>query len=145
MVTPMPTPTTTSVGASTPKAIRAPATTAITPAASHLPVLRQRPSGTSVYSTPMQIAVKNAIWSDGSAQPPQLDWMSTPERAWPAGDHRQDVDEVAAKQHDDEPHQQMPPAPQDQQCQQQPVEGRVQHRPGTDAGHAPQQRRHPRP
>jgi hypothetical protein len=68
----MPTPTTMSVGASTPKAIRATATKVITPAATHLPVLRQRPSGTSVYSTPMRIAVRNATCTDGSAQPPQL-------------------------------------------------------------------------
>ena len=74
----MPTPTSTSVGASTPNAMRARATRVISPATTHLPVLRQRPSGTSVYSTPMRIAVRKATCSDGSAQPPQLDRRSTP-------------------------------------------------------------------
>ena len=48
----MTTPTSTSVGASTPSAIRATPTSATSPAATHLPALRQRPSGTSVYSAP---------------------------------------------------------------------------------------------
>jgi hypothetical protein len=74
----MPTPTSTSVGASTPSAMRAAATSVISAAATHLPVLRHRPSGTSVYSTTMRSAVKKATCTDGSAQPPQLDWRSTP-------------------------------------------------------------------
>jgi hypothetical protein len=77
----MPTPTSTSVGASTPKAIRARATSVISPAATHLAVLRQRPSGTRVYSTPVSSAVRVVTCSDGSAQPPQppqLVWKSTP-------------------------------------------------------------------
>jgi hypothetical protein len=68
----MPTPTSTSLGASTPKAMRASATRVISAAAPPLPVLRQRPSGTSVSSTPMSSAVRTVTWSDGSAQPPQL-------------------------------------------------------------------------
>jgi hypothetical protein len=58
MVTPIPTPTSRSLGASTPNAIRATATSAISAVATHLPRLRQRPSGTSVYSTAMRIAVR---------------------------------------------------------------------------------------
>ena len=54
----MPTPTSTSVGASTPSAIRARATRVISPATTHLPRLRQRPSGTSVYSTVSRPAVR---------------------------------------------------------------------------------------
>jgi hypothetical protein len=74
----MPAATSTSLSALTPSAIRATATTATSPTATHLPVLRQRPSGTSVYSTPMKMAVRKATCSDGSAQPPQLAWRSTP-------------------------------------------------------------------
>jgi hypothetical protein len=48
------------------------------PAASHLPVLRQRPSGTSVYSTPIRIAARKVTCVDGMAQPPQPAWMTTP-------------------------------------------------------------------
>jgi hypothetical protein len=54
----MPTPTSTSLGASTPNAIRARATSMISAVATHLPRLRPRPSGTSVYSTAMRIAVR---------------------------------------------------------------------------------------
>jgi hypothetical protein len=78
MVTPTPTPTSTSVGASTPSAIRARATSAISTVATHLPVLRQRPSGTSVYRMPMRIAVRKAIGTEGIAHPPQLARRSTP-------------------------------------------------------------------
>ena len=61
-----------------PNAIRVTPTSVTTAATSHLPVLRQRPSGTSVYSTPMRIAVMKATCIDGSAQPPQLARRSTP-------------------------------------------------------------------
>jgi hypothetical protein len=74
----MPTPTSTSVGASTPSATRATPTSTTTAAATHLPVLRQRPSGTSVYSTPIRSAVRAVTCTDGSAQPPQLARRSTP-------------------------------------------------------------------
>jgi hypothetical protein len=74
----MPTPTSTSLGASTPNAIRARATSVISPATSRLPKLRQRPSGTSVYSTAIRPAVRKATCIDGIAQPPQLARRSTP-------------------------------------------------------------------
>jgi hypothetical protein len=78
IVTAMPTPTSTSVGASTPSAILATATTATRAVATHLPVLRQRPSGTSVYNTPIRTAVRMVTSTDGIAQPPQLFCSSTP-------------------------------------------------------------------
>ena len=68
-----------------------------------------------------------------------------PERAWPPTDHGQDKGEQASELHDDKPDDQVPPAPQDQQHQQQPVEQRVQHPPGTDTGQAAQGRHQPRP
>src|SRR5262249_35746325 len=72
MVTPMTTPTSTSVGASTPSAIRATPTSATSPAATHLPVLRQRPLGTSVYRIATSTAAKVAISAAGIAQAPPL-------------------------------------------------------------------------
>src|SRR6266540_1366693 len=77
MATPMPTPTSTSVGASVPRATRATPTSATSPAATHLPVLRQRPSGTCVYRTPTSKAAKKVTCGAGSAQPPQLVRSST--------------------------------------------------------------------
>src|SRR6266540_631557 len=74
----MPTAKSTSLGASVPNATRATPTSATSPAATHLPVLRQRPSGTSVYNTAIRIAVMTVICSDGIAQPPQLVRRSTP-------------------------------------------------------------------
>src|SRR6266508_1157690 len=74
----MPTAKSTSLGGSVPNATRATPTSATSPAATHLPVLRQRPSGTSVYSTAIRIAVMTVICSDGIAQPPQLVRRSTP-------------------------------------------------------------------
>src|SRR6266508_1070282 len=74
----MPTAKSTSLGASVPNATRATPTSATSPAATYLPVLRQRPSGTSVYNTAIRIAVMTVICSDGIAQPPQLVRRSTP-------------------------------------------------------------------
>ena len=78
MVTPIATPTSMSVGASTPSAIRAALTSATSPAATHLPVLRQRPLGTSVYRIATSTAAKIAISAAGIAQPPQLVRRFTP-------------------------------------------------------------------
>ena len=78
MVTPTAAPTSTSVGASAPNAMRATPTMATTPAAAHLPTVRPRPAGTSVYSTATSVAARALICTDGIAQPPQLVWMSTP-------------------------------------------------------------------
>ena len=77
-VTPTTTPTTTSVGASAPSATRATPTAATSPAAAHLPMLRLRPDGTTVYSTPTSAAAKALTCADGIAQPPQLGPISTP-------------------------------------------------------------------
>jgi hypothetical protein len=74
----MPAARSTSLGASTPSAMRASPTSATSPAASHLPMLRQRPSGTSAYKIPTSKAARSATWIDGSAQPPQLVRRSTP-------------------------------------------------------------------
>ena len=76
----MATPTSTSVGASAPKAIRPSAVRATSAATTHLPVLRQRPSGTNVYKTTTSDAVKKVICSDGIAQPPQPSRIIHPER-----------------------------------------------------------------
>jgi hypothetical protein len=78
MVTPMATATSTSVGPSAPRATRPSAVRATSAAATHLPVLRQRPSGTSVYKMATRTVAKKVTCSDGSAQPPQLVWMATP-------------------------------------------------------------------
>jgi hypothetical protein len=48
MVTPKGTPTSTSIGPSAPRAMRPSALSATSAVTTHLPVLRQRPSGTSV-------------------------------------------------------------------------------------------------
>jgi hypothetical protein len=74
----MTTPTSTSVGASTPSAIRAALTSATSPAATHLPVLRQRPLGTSVYRIATSTAARVATSAAGIAQLPQLVRRSTP-------------------------------------------------------------------
>jgi hypothetical protein len=74
----MATPTSTSVGASAPRATRPTAVRVISPAATHLPVLRQRPSGTSVYKIPTSNPARNMTCCDGSAQPPQPAWITTP-------------------------------------------------------------------
>jgi hypothetical protein len=74
----MATPTSTSVGASTPRAIRPTAVRVSSAAAIHLPVLRQRPSGTSVYKIPTSNPARNMTCWDGSAQPPQPAWIITP-------------------------------------------------------------------
>ena len=68
-----------------------------------------------------------------------------PERTRPPSDHAQDNREKASELHHDPPDDQVPPAAQDQQHQQQPVEQRVQHPPGSDAGQTPQGRHQPRP
>jgi hypothetical protein len=65
----MVTPTSTSVGASTPSAIRARATSAISTVGTRLPVLRQRPSGTSVYRMPIRIAPRSASADAATGQP----------------------------------------------------------------------------
>ena len=58
--------------------MRPSAVSATSPAASHLPVLRQRPSGTSVYKITTSPAAKKVTCSDGIAQPPQPVRMATP-------------------------------------------------------------------
>jgi hypothetical protein len=50
----------------------------ISATAIHLPVLRQRPSGTSVYKTTTNDAAKYITWTDGMAQPPQPSRITTP-------------------------------------------------------------------
>jgi hypothetical protein len=74
----MATPTSTSVGASAPRATRPTAARATSPTATHLPALRQRPSGTSVYKIPTSNAARKVTCSDGSAQPPQPARITTP-------------------------------------------------------------------
>jgi hypothetical protein len=74
----MATPTSTSVGASAPRATRPTAVRASSAAATHLPVLRQRPSGTSVYKIPTSNPARNVTCWDGSAHPPQPARMATP-------------------------------------------------------------------
>src|SRR6266576_5419165 len=76
MVTPMPTPTSTSVGASTPSAIRATPTSATSPAATHLPVLRQRPLGTSVYR--IATARRQGSRPPPPASPSRPSWFAGP-------------------------------------------------------------------
>ena len=44
----------------------------------HLPVLRQRPSGTSVYRIVTSPTAKKVTCRAGMAQPPQPSWISTP-------------------------------------------------------------------
>jgi hypothetical protein len=66
------------VGASAPRATRPKAVRATSAVTTHLPVLRQRPSGTSVYKTTTSDAAKKVTCSDGMAQPPQPSWISTP-------------------------------------------------------------------
>ena len=78
MVTPRATPTSTSVGASAPRAIRPRAASATSAVTTHLPVLRQRPSGTSVYRIATSPTAKKVTCSDGMAQPPQPARMTTP-------------------------------------------------------------------
>ena len=78
MVTPMAAPTSTSVGASAPRATRPSPARATTPVATHLPRWRQRPSGTRVYRATTRVAARKAIWTEGMAQPPQPARMATP-------------------------------------------------------------------
>jgi hypothetical protein len=59
--------TSTSVGASAPNAMRPSAVKATSPAATHLPLLRQRPSGTIAYRIATSRAANRVIWSDGIA------------------------------------------------------------------------------
>jgi hypothetical protein len=66
------------VGASAPNPIRPSAVSVTSPAATHLPVLRQRPSGTNVYKIATSSAANRVTWSDGIPQPPQLASMTTP-------------------------------------------------------------------
>ena len=70
--------TSTSVGASAPRATRPSAVSVTSPAATHLPVLRQRPSGTIEYRIPTSSAANSVTWSDGIPQPPQPAPMTTP-------------------------------------------------------------------
>ena len=51
--------TSTSVGASAPRATRPSAVSVTSPAATHLPVLRQRPSGTIEYRIPTSSAANS--------------------------------------------------------------------------------------
>jgi hypothetical protein len=62
--------TSASVGASAPNAMRPRAVSVTSPAATHLPVLRQRPSGTIAYRIATSSAANRVTWSDGIAQPP---------------------------------------------------------------------------
>jgi hypothetical protein len=78
MATPMAAPTSTSVGASAPSATRPSPASATTPAATHLPRCRQRPSGTRVYRITTTVAAKAATCTEGRAQPPQPARISTP-------------------------------------------------------------------
>ena len=70
--------TRTSVGASAPNAMRPSPVSVTSPAATHLPVLRQRPSGTIEYRIPTSSAANSVTWSDGIPQPPQPAPMATP-------------------------------------------------------------------
>jgi hypothetical protein len=56
-----------------PRAVRA-----ISAVTTHLPVLRQRPSGTSVYRIVTSPRAKRVTCIDGMAQPPQPSRISTP-------------------------------------------------------------------
>ena len=142
----MPTPTSTSVGASVPNAIRDRATSVISVAATHLPVLRQRPRDQRVQH-PISSPVRAVTCSAGNAQPPQppqLVWKSTPNgRGRRAIANRPSVTLLATTQTTS--HTIRCRQRRHQQRQQQPVVQRVKHPPGADAGHAPQERRHPRP
>ena len=66
------------MGASTPRYMRARATSATSPVATHLPIWRQRPSGTRPYKIPTRTTTSAAICSDGSAQAVQSVRNSTP-------------------------------------------------------------------
>ena len=74
----MTTPTSTSVGASTPRWSWATATIATSAVATHFPRWRQRPSGTSPYRIPTIVTASAAICSDGSAHARQSVRNSTP-------------------------------------------------------------------
>ena len=78
MVTPRATPTSTSAGPSAPRAIRPMAFRVTSAVTTHLPVLRQRPSGTSVYRIVTSPAAKKVTCSGGMAQPPQPSRISAP-------------------------------------------------------------------
>ena len=77
-VTPRATPTSTSVRASAPRAMRLSPASATSPVTTHLPLFRQRPSGTRVYRIATSPAAKSMTCSDGMAQPPQSIRISTP-------------------------------------------------------------------
>jgi hypothetical protein len=67
-----------SVGASTPKYMRARAINTTSPVATHLPIWRQRPSGTRPYRIPTRTTTSAAICSEGSAQAVQSVRNCTP-------------------------------------------------------------------
>ena len=66
------------MGASTPRYMRATATSATSAVATHLPVWRQRPSGTRPYRIPTRTTTSAASCSEGSAQAYQSARNSTP-------------------------------------------------------------------
>jgi hypothetical protein len=76
--TPIATPTSTSVGAATPRYSWARATRATTALATHLPVWRQRPSGTRPYRTPTRRVARAASCWAGRAQAYQSARKATP-------------------------------------------------------------------
>jgi hypothetical protein len=78
IATPMATPTRMSVGASTPRYMRARAINATSPVATHFPSWRQRPSGTRPYKIPTRTTHSAPICAEGSAQAVQAVWNSTP-------------------------------------------------------------------
>src|SRR5215211_5563949 len=118
-VTPRATPTSTSVGASAPRAMRLSATSATSPVTTHLPLLRQRPSGTREYRIATNPAAKSMTCSDGSAQPPVRPDLH-PERPRPMGDRSQHGPDHLHQGSEDHPDDQMPEAPQHHQRQHQP-------------------------
>jgi hypothetical protein len=74
----MATPTKMSVGASTPRCMRARAINTTSPVATHLPIWRQRPSGTRPYKIPTRTTTSAPICSEGSAQAVHAVRNSTP-------------------------------------------------------------------
>jgi hypothetical protein len=78
MVTPRATPTSTSAGPSAPSAIRPMAFRVTRTVTTHLPVLRQRPSGTSVYRIVTSPTAKRVTCRAGMAHPPQPSRISAP-------------------------------------------------------------------
>ena len=124
----MTTPTSTSVGASTPRWTWATATIATSAAATHFPRWRQRPSGTSPYRIPTIVTASAAICSDGSAHALPVRPEVHPERPRSTQRGCQHVlDDQALQGPSDHHDKQLPHASQDQQGQQQPPQ---QHRDG---------------